>query len=58
MVPAKMPELRADKDITYLADQFGQNDPSGRDQFQKELMRSLRTISRQLDNLCHNVKHG
>lgn len=55
-----MPELNSPDDILYMVEKFdlGSASKQAESTLCKELDRSLRSTSRCIDNLIHNVKHG
>lgn len=59
MVPAGMPELRLAQDVEYLKEHLWMqhSDEEAETQFKREIVNSLGTASRQLDNMIHMMKH-
>ncbi len=59
MIPAAMPELQHRHNVEYLQAHLhlDLNDEEAADRFMKEIAACLKTWSRQVDNLFHNMKH-
>ena len=59
MIPATMPELTERSHVEYLKNHLHLelSDYEAADRFIKEISECLHTISRQVDNFLHNVKH-
>lgn len=58
MLSAEMPELQSPSDILYLRDmlQLDLNEQEAAAVFKTEVFKSVRAISRRIDNLFHNIK--
>lgn len=59
MIPAAMPELTKYSHIRYLQEMLSLDlsEQEAADKFVKEIKNCLATISRQIDNFLHNLKH-
>jgi len=60
MVPASMPELMQEKDISYLRDKLalGHTERKAEKFLHDEVHKSLDSTYRRIDNMIHNMKHG
>jgi hypothetical protein len=60
MLAAGLPELSSFEHVSYMIDKFNLDscEKKAESTLCKELERSLRSTSRCIDNLIHNVKHG
>lgn len=60
MVSAGLDELVRDDDINYLCDMLllNANEEYAKIEYKKEILNSLNTASRQLDNMLHMLKHN
>lgn len=59
MIPASMPQLTKYSQIRYLRDKLSLDlsDEEAGEQFVREIKTCLATVSRQVDNWLHNLKH-
>ncbi len=60
MVPASMPELMQEADISYLRDKLalGHSEKKAEKFLADEVHKSLDSTYRRIDNMIHNIKHG
>lgn len=59
MKNAGIPELKAKKDIKYLEEMLhlGRSTQEAKKDFVREIKNALKTTTRQLDDMMHNLKH-
>lgn len=60
MVSAGLDELVKDDDINYLCDMLllDANEEDAKSEYKKEIVKSLNTATRQVDNMVHMIKHN
>eukprot|EP00823_Brevimastigomonas_motovehiculus_P006200 TRINITY_DN5029_c0_g1_i1.p1 TRINITY_DN5029_c0_g1~~TRINITY_DN5029_c0_g1_i1.p1 ORF type:complete len:1166 (+),score=333.41 TRINITY_DN5029_c0_g1_i1:89-3586(+) len=60
MVPAQMPELLVEPDITYMQKRLSLNvtEKKAESTLDQEIQKSLDSTYRRIDNMIHNLKHG